>query len=304
MLTSCCFSMCMYSRDCVSRGFLLHILRAPFLCASFDMPLCGHPLRWLFECILRGAVFCAPFEVPCDVHPSRCCVLCILRGALRCASFEVLCFVHPSRQRSLGFCFGKNVSPLPNELLPEGSLCRKVSSLLWNFDRLFVYHRGNARKFRILRKCLPLFLRVVAFGWFCSFCCVDRVIDAEGFGGKMSPPFLSSMFRSFRGYFSFGFLPKVFWFGSSWKSKPPFFAEGWSPLALFLHISWLYCRRSFGSDLFEGRSPLAFVLHLLCLLWGRFFGSDLFEGRSPLAFVWISMQSLRILYTLLTYCFV
>src|SRR6185369_14161930 len=35
-----------------------------------------------------------------------------------------------------------------------------------------------------------------------------------------------------------------------------------------------------------------------------FFGSGLLEGRNPLAFVWISMQSLRILYTLLIYCFV
>ena len=104
-------------------------------------------------CILRGTVFCASFEMPCYVHPSRCCVLCILRDVLLCASFEVLCFVHPSRRRSLGFCFfGKNVSPLPNELLPGGSLCSKVSSLLWNFDRLFVYHRGNTRKFQILRK--------------------------------------------------------------------------------------------------------------------------------------------------------
>ena len=132
-----------------------------------------HPSRCLVVCILRGAVFCASFEMPYYVHPSRCCVLCILRDVLLCASFEVLCFVHPSRRRSLGFCFfGKTSPPLPNELLPGGSLCRKGSSLLWNLDRLFAYHRGNARKFSIFGKMSPPFLRAVVFGGFCSFCFV------------------------------------------------------------------------------------------------------------------------------------
>ena len=94
MLASRCFSKCIYYRDCFSRGFLLHILRAPSLCASIEMPLFGHPLRLLFECILQDAVFCAPFEVPCDVHPSRCLVMCILRGAFCCAM--CLAYLHPN----------------------------------------------------------------------------------------------------------------------------------------------------------------------------------------------------------------
>ena len=126
-----------------------------------------HPSRCLVMCILRGAVFCASFEVPCFVHPSRCLVMCILRGAVFCAFFEVPYFVHPSRclvmcilrgDTRKGFVFWKNVSPLPNELLPGGSLCRKVSSLWWNFDRPFGYHRGNARKFRVFEKTSPPFL--------------------------------------------------------------------------------------------------------------------------------------------------
>ena len=66
---------------------------------------------------------------------------------------------------------------------------------------------------------------------------VDRMMGAEGSDGKMSPPFLASIFRFFRGYFSFGpfersrplgvrfalfvsFVPKVFWFGPFERSKP------------------------------------------------------------------------------------
>ena len=149
------------------------ILRGVVFCASFEVPCYVHPSRCCVLCILRDDLLCASFEALCFVHPLRCLFMCILRGAVFCASFEMSCYVHPSRRRSLGFCFfWKNVSPLPNELLPGGSLCRKGSSLLWNLDRLFDYHRGNARKFCFFGKRLPPFLRAVVFGGFCSFCFV------------------------------------------------------------------------------------------------------------------------------------
>ena len=142
--------------------------------ASFEVLCFVHPSRCLVVWCARGLKKIVSFGLLCFVHPSRCLVLCILRGAVFCASFEVPCYVHPSRRCSLGFCFfGKMSPPLPNELLPGGGLCRKVSSLLWNFDRLFAYHRGNARKFRIFEKTSPPFLHAVVFGGFCSFCCVD-----------------------------------------------------------------------------------------------------------------------------------
>ena len=201
-----CSFVWMWSSRCFSEWMLFSQLPLTWLLiASFGFPFCVHPSRCL-RCP-SGVLICASDEVPCYVHPSRCCVLCILRDVLLCASFEA------TLVRVL--FFWKNVSPLPNESLPGGSLCRKESSLLWNLDRLFAYHRGNARKFCIFGKTSPPFLaRCCLRGVLFFLFRVDRVIDAEGSDGKTSPPFLASKFRSFRGYFSFCFVPKVFCFGS------------------------------------------------------------------------------------------
>ena len=129
----------------------------------------------------------------CFVHPSRCLVMCILRGALWCASFEA------TLVRVL--FFGKMSPPFLTSCCPEAVYVERWVLFCWTLiDYLFTTEatRGN---FKFFRKRLPPFLRAVVFGGFCSFCCVDRVIDAEGFEGKTSPPFLASMFRSFRGYF-------------------------------------------------------------------------------------------------------
>ena len=129
--------LCVHPSRCLCAGILRDdSLNASFevlyVCVYFGVFRYVHPSRCLVMCILRVDVLCAPFEVPCDVHPSRCCVLCVLRGALLCVSFEA------TLVRVL--FFGKTSPPLPNKLLPGGSLCRKVSSLWWNFDRPFGYH--------------------------------------------------------------------------------------------------------------------------------------------------------------------
>ena len=77
--------------------------------------------------------------------------------------------------------------------------------------------------------------------------------------------------------------------------------KGQSPLVL--DLLYLLCRRFFGSDLLKCRSPLAFGLHLLCLLVPKVFWFGPFERSKPLGVRLISVQSLWILHTLLTYCF-
>ena len=80
------------------------------------------------------------------------------------------------------------------------------------------------------------------------------------------------------------------------------------PIGVFALVERL-CRRFFGSDLLKGRSPLAF-LHLLCVCAEGFLVQIFWKVEAPwrfctcCAFVLISMQSLRILHTLLTYYFV
>ena len=65
-------SVC-YSRNCLSRGFLLHILRVFFsVCILRDAFLRAFFEMSLRLCVLRDALMCASVEVPCYVHPSRC----------------------------------------------------------------------------------------------------------------------------------------------------------------------------------------------------------------------------------------
>ena len=85
---------------------------------------------------------------------------------------------------------------------------------------------------------------------------------------------------------------RFFWFGPFIRSKP---------LGVRFALFVTLVPKVFWFGPLKGRSPLAFFLHLLCLLCRRFFFRT-FKRSKPLGF-WISMQSLRFLHTLLTYCF-
>ena len=139
-------SVC-YSRNCLSRGFLLRILRVSSLCASFEMT---------FECILRdalrvsilrGALICAYVEVPCYVHTSRCHIVFILRGALMWdvwGEFQEKCLPPFSR------------------MAHQGSLSKSLESFGWFFWHIHPegllgnVGLGDTRGFLFLEKNVPL----------------------------------------------------------------------------------------------------------------------------------------------------
>ena len=106
-------------------------------------------------------------------------------------------------------------------------------------DKLFT-NEAMCANFVFWGKTSPPFLALCCLEGFCSSLYlfrVDRMMGAEGSDGKMSPPFLASIFQFFRGYFWFGpferskplgvrfalivpFVLKVFWFGPFERSKP------------------------------------------------------------------------------------
>ena len=111
------------------------------------------------------------------------------------------------------------------------------------------------------------------------------MIGAEGSDGKTSPPFWHPSFDSSEVIFGSDLL----------KCR--------SPLAFVLHFLFILCRRFFWFGPFERSKPLGVRFVLIVPFVPKVFGFGPFERSKSLGVRLISMQSLRILHTLLTYYF-